>query len=444
MSVYDDLQAARRVVNQDEYEFDNKTKSSIDIPSEHSNKHGAYNSAKELAEKIGADKTWRGEIDWSIDIHWSDGWDRDQGCIIVHFYAYDKADAKDRLATLSKLFGDNFTAELSSLKLETPEQAAAEIEDRISKGYVDSRFKDLQEKIIYLPTSKMVEEMNKSVDWAVNLLKKLKDQDEAEKRIKWLETPEGQAWTAKYEADKALVDKLQQKEDARIARKKAKEQAEEDNAQDIEDILAGTSTKFPQYNAANVAPVEVTGGRKFRGKGFVVSTEWKSGSFSYYGDESEWTDAKIYIPSTGKTAVANIKYCKVDPSVSAQDCVDAFEKWSRAEIESVMNWCQSKKPNASQAELASWAMSIIKKHHPEIPESQIKTVLGITAQSQQDAMAAKVKSTVNWAIGLGERQLKTERIIAGALRNKGIDWHDFKDIIIPAIQNEFGDPKIFI
>ena len=435
MSTYDDLVNARREVRRDEQIRDAKMKSGIRIPTTAEQQHGAYKSAQEIAEKIGADGVWHAVITVHVTIHGSDYWDDYDDVTDIHFYAYDKADAEDRLSQFNKEGQHRIVGQ------ETKEEAERCIADYVA---AHPHCKECERKILYLPTSKMVEEMNKSVDWAVNILKKMRDKDEADRRIAWLQSPEGQAWTAKYEADKALVDKLQQKEDARIARRRAKEQAEEDNSQDIEDILAGRSTKFPQYNAVKVAPVEVNGGRKFRGKGFVMSTELKSGSFSYGRDESEWTDAKIYVPSTGKTEVANVKYCKVDPSVSAQECVDAFEKYSRAEIVSVMNWCQSKRPNASHAELASWAMNVIKKHHPEIPDAQIKNVLGITTQSQQDAAAAKVKSTVNWAIGLGEPQLKTERIIAGALRNKGIDWHSYKDIIVPAIQNEFGNPKIFI
>ena len=151
----------------------------------------------------------------------SDYWDDYDDVTDIHFYAYDKADAEDRLSQFNKEGRRRIVGQ------ETKEEAEKRIADYVA-AY--PHCKECERKILHLPTSKMVEEMNKSVDWAVNILKKMRDKDEADRRIAWLQTPEGQAWTAKYEADKALVDALQQKENARIAKQHMKEQSEEENA----------------------------------------------------------------------------------------------------------------------------------------------------------------------------------------------------------------------
>ena len=98
MSTYDDLVNARREVRRDEQIRDAKMKSGIRIPTADEQHRGAYKSAQEIAEKIGADSIWHAVITVHVTIRGSDYWDDYDDVTDIHFYAYDKADAEDRLS----------------------------------------------------------------------------------------------------------------------------------------------------------------------------------------------------------------------------------------------------------------------------------------------------------------------------------------------------------
>jgi len=73
----------------------------------------------------------------------------------------------------------------------------------------------------------------------------------------------------------------------------------------------------------------VIGGKKFRGKGFVYAIESVESNYGYNSYDNYTDLTKIFIPSnaTNEFATANLKYCKIDTSVSPADCKKTFDMW---------------------------------------------------------------------------------------------------------------------
>ena len=446
---YEKLQQARRDVDNDERTMRNATSSKIEVLTDI--KTQAYKSAKEVAKEVGTDKVFSAIIDWSITYQWSDGTDYESGRFQVFLFAQDAEDAKSRL----ELFFRTSSCSISSIKETTREAALQQIQQNMQiKGYGDG-YKDACDHILCLPTKAMYEEMEKSIQWTVNIIKRIKDQDEADRRARWLQTPEGQAWIAKYEADKKLLDDLEKKAQQEADRREAKQKQQEQNTDDVMDILLKKSTKYPQYKDG-IAPVIVTGGRKFKGKGFAISWEDCSGNdsyvptfnsngsiahnYEYYHRDDEWTNAIIYDPVTKKIHKANIKFCEVDASVTNEQCVEAFKEYCEDKVRDTIAWCRSKDPKKSDFEIRRWAKNIIKKYHPTI---DVDKYITFDQKELDNANSNRVASTVDWAMSLGKGQAETERIIMRALSKKGIDYKEHQAIISMKLMLKFGhDPKV--
>ena len=74
------------------------------------------------------------------------------------------------------------------------------------------------------------------------------------------------------------------------------------------------------------APVVVTKGRKWKGRGFIVAVLTSSGACGWRHNGHGWEPrtyesetAKIWIPSEKKFGFANAKYAENDPTVSKEE-----------------------------------------------------------------------------------------------------------------------------
>lgn len=414
-----------------------------------------WKSASEAAKVIGSDKVFRSHC--NFECQWSgsdyvDGW---SASLDVFLYAFDKADAKERLDVFCNEHNTSgysamdlsHTLNYSTYTFSDPvesskEEAEAVIAQQGNKKIADSRSTVLEtigDHILYLPTKKIFDEMKKSVDWAMNALKNMKNADEKAKREAWLKTPDGQAWKQLYDQEQVLLKKLDswnQKKAAKDQSKAALEKQREQNVADIVDCFGGKSTKWPQYNG-HFIPVIVSGGKKFQGKGYLTAIEYKEASFSGYGS-SEWDEAMLFCPlESKKFASANLKYCKIDDSVDASKLDQMKEAFYEEKVESTKDWCRRKDPSKDEGEISKWAANIIKKY---IPEIDIKKYFGIN-----DINAEKAKSTAEWACSLPDVKIvsKAEYIIKRALQKKGIDPMKYKDVISPILINRFGKTETF-
>ena len=447
----DKLYNMRKLHQQRKAELDAKAISKIQIPTKDQIKDNIWKSASDVARNIGTDKVFKSKFEH--DVKWC-GSDYSDGYTIsgnIFFYARDIEDAKEKLQLFKDIhnkFGIHYAMSLSdtghnyyefSEPVETTiSEALAAINKYIaSNGTNTTSISDFQDHILALPTKKMYDEMKKSIDWAVNILSKMRDQDMAQKKEAWLNTPEGRQWKAQFDEEKRLLDKLEDKEHQKAIERQNKQNIQDANVKMIEDIERGLSEKYPD----RIAPVEVVGGRKFKGKGFVIAIQPRDNGDLYYGgDCDEWDEAIIYDPISEKIQHSNLKFCRLDDSVTNEQCKEAFQQYCDKTVKKTLDWCKQKDPNKSQYELQRWAKNIIKKYHPQI---DVDKYIKFDAKDMQNAEANKVFSTVDWAIGLHKGQSETERIIMKALSKKGIDYKNFKSIIMMKLNLAYGrNPKI--
>ena len=172
-----------------------------------------------------------------------------------------------------------------------------------------------------------------------------------------------------------------------------------------------TTTRTIPTNICFV-PVKVAGGRKFRGRGFEVSSStsvndfgWKhvpcaDGFYCWERNIVETETVKIWVPETGRYAYANARYVENDESVAEVDRELAFDKYVNGLIESTKAWCRSVKPELSEAEILSFARNVIRKQHPDLREF-LDTVLPPPADNRD--VATEVAKTIAWAMTLKTR-----------------------------------------
>lgn len=139
-------------------------------------------------------------------------------------------------------------------------------------------------------------------------------------------------------------------------------------------------------------PVIVSRGRKFRGRGFMVSTSFTTGL--HY----EMDVAKIWIPDEKRYGYANADYAEDDPDVDPTMTASAFAEYTEFTINSTIEWCRSKKPGASDAEIKGWARAILLKYHPDM-SSAIDAAIPPPNKNLllDDEIREKIASTLEWA-----------------------------------------------
>ena len=164
-------------------------------------------------------------------------------------------------------------------------------------------------------------------------------------------------------------------------------------------------------------PVMVKGGRKFQGEAYHIGAQPHSSSFQLHGwsGRGGWVHTetiKLWSPTEG------FVYCNPvymdEREVSEEQLKADFAKYVEMYLNSTMEWCHSKKPNASEKEIICFAFSVVRKNHPEmIPAFESKF-------SFKEDIAETIMSTIQWAMGLGYRSDKAVRIAYRALVKKGI------------------------
>ena len=196
---------------------------------------------------------------------------------------------------------------------------------------------------------------------------------------------------------------------------------------------------FPTPSATVVfTAVKVEGGRKFRGRGFVVGESHSTASYGWrhtgYGWAHNIVDtytSKIWVPTLGKFCYANSKYVEEDSSVSAEECALEFKRYSDRIIDDTIAWCRKTKPEANEVEIVQFARNVLRKNHKELIEA-IDSRLPDTRD-----IGDEISKTVAWAMTLktqpchmygrfcpGGKPLAANRIVdiaRKALIKKGLD-----------------------
>ena len=139
-------------------------------------------------------------------------------------------------------------------------------------------------------------------------------------------------------------------------------------------------------------PIIVNGGRKFKGRGFIVEIKHT------YGPHYEMDVAKIWVPAEHRHAYANADYAEDDASFTQADIDAAFDAYTRFIIESTIEWCKGQKPNASHAETMEFARKILFKHHPDMATA-IEAAIPPPDKNMllDEEIRERIASTLAWA-----------------------------------------------
>ena len=133
----------------------------------------------------------------------------------------------------------------------------------------------------------------------------------------------------------------------------------------------------PIFSVSKVpfAPIKVSKGRKYRGKGFVVSYcestrdlgGWRHTGYGWERNIVDTETAKIWVPELKAFRYANAKYVEDDTEVAAEYVRAAFSDYCDYTVESIINWCKAKLgSDANETEVNQFARRVIAKNHPEI------------------------------------------------------------------------------
>lgn len=172
------------------------------------------------------------------------------------------------------------------------------------------------------------------------------------------------------------------------------------------------------------APVSVSKGRKYKGKGFIVATLESYGSCGWrhtgYGWEHNTYDvqnARIWVPELKAYRYANCKYVEDDTTIPEEECQKQLEEYVNHIIRTTIEWCRSKEPFKSDAEINRFARNVLRKNHSELMEIVDKVL-----PDNRD-LESEIANTIAWAISLNASKRKTEkrkRIAKRALTKKGL------------------------
>lgn len=154
-------------------------------------------------------------------------------------------------------------------------------------------------------------------------------------------------------------------------------------------------------NESDIAfvPVRVSRGRKFRGDAYRLA-----GGYVYTrGYANSGIDprrstfyAKLWDPASKQTAYCNEDFLE-DRTVPQETFEADMKAYADFVISSTVEWCRSKRPSASEAELDSFVRSVLLKCHPELRER--------IESEYPDGRSAfeEVRKTLEWASGLVSR-----------------------------------------
>jgi len=179
-------------------------------------------------------------------------------------------------------------------------------------------------------------------------------------------------------------------------------------------------------------PVKVTKGRKWKGEGYMLDSF--ESSFQLYGwhggaGRRVTETAKIWDPAAKRIAYASCSFCEDRDADTSKVEADRKE-YIDLTIQSTISWCRSRKPNAEESEVLSFARNVLRKNHPEMIDA-----INVAAPDTRDVVS-EIERTVTWAMGLktrpcymygrhcpGGKPLPDKKKVAIALKsltNKGI------------------------
>lgn len=162
--------------------------------------------------------------------------------------------------------------------------------------------------------------------------------------------------------------------------------------------------------------VEVVGGRLFKGVAYQVEGGYVS-RFGYAGSgvcPLHITEkVKVWVPETGLHEYVNAKYV-VDRKVTDEQYKADFAKFADGIVTNTMNWCRSKSAGKSEEEIVRFAYNVVRKNH-----SDMVAIFEAKYGFKEDVLAT-IRSTIEWALGLGYRSDKAVRLANRALWKKGL------------------------
>lgn len=173
--------------------------------------------------------------------------------------------------------------------------------------------------------------------------------------------------------------------------------------------------------------VKVEKGRKFKGRGFIVSTTYSSGAIGWKHTVHGWTPntyesetAKIWVPELQKFQYANLKYVEDDTSVSPEECAEEFRKYQDLTIANTISWCKSKQPNATESQNLIFTRRVLLKNHPEMREA-----IDRVCPDSRD-LKTEIENTIVWVNSLKKRHTRPKKIQIArkALNRKGLSNRD--------------------
>ena len=162
--------------------------------------------------------------------------------------------------------------------------------------------------------------------------------------------------------------------------------------------------------------VKVAGGRLFKGDAYRIPGEYTT-RYGYAGSgvcPLTFTDkVKVWDPITGRASYVNERFVESREVTDEQYKAD-FAKYADGVITSTVEWCRSKDTTKPEAEVVKFAFAVIRKNHPDmVPAFEAK-------YGFKEDVAASVRSTIAWAMGLGYRRDKATYIAYRALTKKGL------------------------
>ena len=122
-------------------------------------------------------------------------------------------------------------------------------------------------------------------------------------------------------------------------------------------------------------PVTISKGRKYRGKGFVVSycssTQdfggWRHTGYGWERNIVDTETAKIWVPELKAFRYANAKFVEADDEAAEAYVKAMFDEYCDHIVKDTINWCKNKLGNnATEIEVNQFARHVIIKNHPEI------------------------------------------------------------------------------
>jgi hypothetical protein len=205
--------------------------------------------------------------------------------------------------------------------------------------------------------------------------------------------------------------------------------------------MTTTNTTHTPTTPSTFVPVKVTGGRKFRGRGFVVNVRTYTGDYGWkqvagFGGLCHWERnvvetevARIWDPVAKRFGYANNAYVVADDTVTDAEAATQFAAYCEHIVHDTIEWCRTKvAPGSSETEVYRFARNVIRKNHPEINVDDY-------IRDQRD-LATEIDGTIRWALTLktqavflygrwrgGNKPLPPERVVKvayRALEKKGV------------------------